>query len=286
MEIDFTTSPTATPTIAQFGASSPLEFARASSLVAPYVNGVDLNCGCPQAWACAENLGASLIHKRELVLEMIQEAKKYLREDGWDVGDGESREGRRKTVSVKIRIHKDLRETVDLVRTLQSANLGIDFLTIHGRTRSQPSNVTNPVSLSAISLLRSHCSVPVLSNGDVFTLEDATRHVSETGVDGVMAARGLLLNPGMFAVQEGRSESERLRASWDVIETFLNNVVKAPLPFKLVLHHMSEMCAIESGVKGVLSKSQRAEMFETSNMLELIDFLDEVKGDGGLKRLR
>ncbi|RFU32173.1 hypothetical protein B7463_g4185, partial [Scytalidium lignicola] len=266
-ESDFTTSHIAPPTIAQFGASSPLEFARASSLVAPYVNGVDLNCGCPQAWACAENLGASLIHKRELVLEMVKDAKKALREDGWDVGDGEAREGRRKTVSVKIRIHKDLRETVDLVQTLQSANLGVDFLTIHGRTRSQPSNATNPVSLSAISILKSHCTVPVLSNGDVFTLEDASRHVSETGVDGVMAARGLLLNPGMFAREEGKKGVEKLRASWDVIETFLNNVVRAPIPYKLVLHHLSEMCAIEGGVRGVLSKAQRAEMFETKYLL-------------------
>lgn len=105
---DFTVSPTAPPTIAQFGASSPVEFARASCLVAPYVNGVDLNCGCPQSWACAENMGASLIHKRELVLEMVREAKQLLREAGWDV-EGNGRDGKRKTVSVKIRIHKDLR---------------------------------------------------------------------------------------------------------------------------------------------------------------------------------
>jgi tRNA-dihydrouridine synthase 4 len=45
-------------------------------------------------------MGAALIHKRELVAEMIKEAKATLEREGW----GESR-----TVSVKIRIHKDLR---------------------------------------------------------------------------------------------------------------------------------------------------------------------------------
>lgn len=36
------------PLVAQFAASNVEEFARASELVAPFVDGVDLNCGCPQ----------------------------------------------------------------------------------------------------------------------------------------------------------------------------------------------------------------------------------------------
>jgi tRNA-dihydrouridine synthase 4 len=98
---DFTLplNPSPIPTIIQFGASSPLEFARATSLAAPYVSGVDLNCGCPQSWACADNMGAALINNRELVAEMIKNAKATLEREGW----GETR-----TVSVKIRIHKDL----------------------------------------------------------------------------------------------------------------------------------------------------------------------------------
>lgn len=125
----------------------------------------------------------------------------------------------------------------------------------------------------------------MLSNGDVFTLEDAAHHVAETGVDGVMAARGLLLNPAMFATGKQQNGTDKLRASWDVIDTFMNNVVRAPIPYKLVLHHLSEMCAIEGGVRGVLSKAQRMEMFETTNMVQLIDFLDNAKGNGGLKRI-
>lgn len=99
--LDFTIGPSSKiPTIVQFGASSPLEFARATSLVAPYVSGVDLNCGCPQSWACAEDLGAALMNRRELVAEIVTAAKEQLAKEGWD----DSR-----TVSVKIRIHKDLR---------------------------------------------------------------------------------------------------------------------------------------------------------------------------------
>lgn len=109
---DLTVSTTGSqpPTILQFGANVPLELARASSLAAPWVNGVDLNCGCPQSWACAETLGAALMNERALVKDMVVETRQKLREDGWAVGmhdDVNSPKGR--SVSVKIRIHKDLR---------------------------------------------------------------------------------------------------------------------------------------------------------------------------------
>jgi tRNA-dihydrouridine synthase 4 len=109
---DFTisTSGVQPPTIVQFGANVPQELARASALVAPFVSGVDLNCGCPQSWACTETLGAALMNERELVRDMVVETRQHLERDGWAVRmeeDMESPKGR--SVSVKIRVHDDLR---------------------------------------------------------------------------------------------------------------------------------------------------------------------------------
>lgn len=98
------------PTILQFGASKPLELARASCLAAPFVNGVDLNCGCPQSWACAETLGAALMNQRELVRDMVVETRSALRSDGWAVEkDADMDKPNGRSVSVKIRVHDDLR---------------------------------------------------------------------------------------------------------------------------------------------------------------------------------
>ena len=260
--VDFTTSPIAPPTIVQFGCNSPLELSRATTILAPYVNGVDINCGCPQSWACAEMLGAALMHKRELVAEMVKEAKSALHREGY--------EGK-KTVSVKIRVHKDLRDTIDFIKTVQAT--GVDFLTIHGRMRSTPSS--HPVNLEAIKLLTSHTTIPTLSNGDIFTLSDAKAHTAHTGVDGVMSARGILQNPALFAGFEN--------CPWGAVETFINKVVKAPIPFKLVVHHLSEMVGTDraggqvgGGTGPLLSKDQRMEMMGCQSMLELLDFLDSV----------
>jgi tRNA-dihydrouridine synthase 4 len=51
-------------------------------------------------------MGAALMHKRELVAEMVKEAKATMHREGY--------EGK-KTVSVKIRIHKDLRYIYSLL---------------------------------------------------------------------------------------------------------------------------------------------------------------------------
>jgi len=179
------------------------------------------------------------MHQRELVSSMITSSKTALQSLGLE---------QKKTVSVKIRIHKDLRDTVDFIRAVEKA--GVDFITIHGRMRSTPSS--KPVSLEAIKLLAEHCTVPVLSNGDVFTLSDAKHHAKETGVDGVMSARGLLQNPALFKGYDS--------CPWEAVEVFMNHVMKKPIPFKLVMHHLTEMVGSDRSQKGMgtlISKEER-----------------------------
>ncbi|KAH8891054.1 FMN-linked oxidoreductase [Thozetella sp. PMI_491] len=297
------------PTIVQFGANSPTELARASALVAPYVSGVDLNCGCPQSWACAETLGAALMEKRELVRDLVVETRKKLEEDGWDVGKEkamDSPSGR--SVSVKIRIHKDLRKTMDWITTVlgPEQDRNIDFLTIHPRLRSTPS--TTPINVEALELLTSTFGdkLPILVSGDVFALSylpftsplhptaatisastlprgvngEATRdnsadkssptpaiHIPK--LSGLMSARAILANPGLFSGLDV--------CTWDVVETFMNNVARAPIPYRLTLHHLSEMCApgMGSDKRALLNKQERKEMQACENWVELVDFLDE-----------
>ena len=164
--------------IAQFAASEPLEFARAAEMIEPWVDGVDLNCGCPQSWARGEGIGCALMADPELVARIVAAARARLRPTT--------------SVSCKIRIHPDLTQTLRWVQVLEDA--GVDFITVHGRTRSQRSST--PPNLDAIRIIKEHVRVPVVANGDVFRLSDVQRIVKLTGVDGVMAARGILEKSG------------------------------------------------------------------------------------------
>jgi tRNA-dihydrouridine synthase 4 len=144
---------------------------------------------------------------------------------------------------------------------------GVDFITIHGRTKNQRSS--EAVNIEAITALRPHVSVPLLFNGDISTLSVAESITRISGVDGVMSARDILANPALFAGHDN--------CPWEAVEEFMNAVVRAPIPFKLVVHHVNTMCEGNGG-EALLGKQERKELMDCRDMMELIDFLDRVKG--------
>ncbi|KAI8629408.1 dihydrouridine synthase 4-like protein [Xylariaceae sp. FL1651] len=322
-DLTISTTGSELPTIVQFGANSPLELSRASSLAAPYVNGVDLNCGCPQSWACAETLGAALMERRELVRDMVATTRRRLEADGWATGreaDMNNTVGKGKSVSVKIRVHTDLRKTVDFITTVlgDEQNRNIDWLTIHPRTRYTQSSV--PINLEALALLTDMFGdkLPILVSGDVFTLStlpytshllepmptftsaastqsspnsSSTAHHSQTNgmptggsvrphlpkLAGLMSARALLANPALFAGHE--------TCPWEAVDVFMNHVARAPLPLKLGIHHLTEMCSAGFGPdrSALLSKRERIRLTEFDNWIDVIDYVDEVKAARGIE---
>lgn len=196
-------------------------------------------------------------------------------------------------------------------------NRQVDWITIHPRTRHTPS--TAPIRTEALEILTSQYApmLPVLLSGDVFdvkalpfrpfglqtppgletlTLNDILpRDVknsaaeiqapapSNTRLSGFMSARGLLSNPAMFA---GYSS-----CPWEVVERFMCNVARAPVPLKLAIHHVQEMCSPGMGMdkSSLLSKKERQGFLDVSNMMDLVDFLDEKIEEhtgqaGGLRR--
>lgn len=78
-------------------------------MIAPWVDGIDINCGCPQSWAIKEGIGCSLMGNPHKVAEMVKEAKRRL-------GSG-------KSMSCKIRIHKDLKYVLPLTHSTATKKL-------------------------------------------------------------------------------------------------------------------------------------------------------------------
>jgi tRNA-dihydrouridine synthase 4 len=44
-------------------------------MVEPFCEGADLNCGCPQTWACKEGIGACLIEKPDFVADLVRQTR-------------------------------------------------------------------------------------------------------------------------------------------------------------------------------------------------------------------
>lgn len=147
---EFTSNELDRPLVAQFGTCDPVEMVAAAQKCAPYVDGVDINCGCPQKWAMGDGIGAALSSKPDLVADMVKETRQRVPH---------------LPLSIKIRIRDDLRKTLDLVQQAEQA--GCAWVTVHGRTARQRGG--DPVDLAAIKIIKEVAKVPVVANGDIFT---------------------------------------------------------------------------------------------------------------------
>ncbi len=141
---------------------------------------IDLNCGCSMLKILKNGAGAVLLKNpaslKSIVHSMSTEACC--------------------PVSVKIRSGWD-DDTVNYLEVAQSAvEGGAAMITLHPRTATQKFGSTP--DWRHIRRLKRSVPVPVLGSGNLFTVEDIRRMLSETGCDGAMVARGAMGNPFIF----------------------------------------------------------------------------------------
>ena len=73
---------------------------------------------------------------------------------------------------------------------------GVSAIAVHGRTRVQ--FYEGRADWGRIGEIKAAVRIPVIGNGDIFSLADAQKMLAETGVDGIMIARAACGNPWIF----------------------------------------------------------------------------------------
>lgn len=159
----------------------------------------DLNAGCPVPKVVKTGAGAGLIRTPEDRDNLAAITRAMVREAG---------AGR---VGVKFRkgFHASDETAVETAQLLEDA--GAAWITIHPRyARQGYAGVSRwEVTRNVVQAV----SIPVIASGDLFSAADAHRCMAETGVSGVMFARGALRDPLVFAKYLGRIGEEPDRAS-------------------------------------------------------------------------
>ncbi|MBR8835219.1 MAG: tRNA dihydrouridine synthase DusB [Stigonema ocellatum SAG 48.90 = DSM 106950] len=145
--------------------------------VAEGADTVDINMGCPVNKITKNGGGSSLLRQPEVAEAIVREVVKSV-----DV-----------PVTVKTRIGWNDREIIilDFAKRMQDA--GAKMITVHGRTRAQGYN--GNARWEWIARVKEVLSIPVIANGDIFSVEAAVKCLEQTGADGVMCSRGTLGYP-------------------------------------------------------------------------------------------
>jgi tRNA-dihydrouridine synthase B len=168
----------------------------AQMAVAEGADTVDINMGCPVNKITKNGGGSSLLRQPELAAEIVRSVVQAV-----DI-----------PVTVKTRIGWTDQEINILDFAKRMEDSGAKMITVHGRTRAQGYN--GPAKWEWIGKVKQVLSIPVIANGDMFSVEAAVRCLELTGADGVMCSRGTLGYP--FLVGE--------------IDYFLKHGVEKPQP--------------------------------------------------------
>ena len=143
---------------------------------------LDINYGCPVKKVACRGAGAGILLDLDKMQKMTAEIVKQV-----DI-----------PVTVKTRLGWDDNsiKIVEVAKRLQ--DVGIQALTIHGRTRKQM--YKGEANWDYIAQVKNdpNITIPIFGNGDINTPEKAKEYKEKYGVDGIMIGRAAIGNPWIF----------------------------------------------------------------------------------------
>ena len=188
--------------VAQIWGSKPEKFSQAVKFLTSEFefDGIDINMGCPVKKIVKQGACSALIGKPELAREIFQA----------------TRENTELPVSIKTRTGLKKHNTEEWISEVISWKPAAVIL--HCRTQTDQSD--RPADWTqmniAVELMNSIApEIPLIGNGDIFSMEDAQRFMIQTAAEGVMFGRGIFQNPWLFneSLSE-RTPSEKIELLW------------------------------------------------------------------------
>lgn len=170
-----------TPVRAQLLGSDPASMAdNAAALAALGPEGIDLNFGCPAKVVNRHGGGASLLREPERLAQVVAAVRRAV--------------PAAMPVSCKMRLGYD--DAALAVACAQAmADSGACEIVVHARTKQD--GYRPPAYWEQIPAIRAAVRVPVVANGEIWTLDDALRCRAASACDALMLGRGMVADPGL-----------------------------------------------------------------------------------------
>lgn len=143
---------------------------------------LDINYGCPVKKVACKGAGAGILLDLDKMQKMTAEIVKQVKIP----------------VTVKTRLGWD-ENTIKIEEVAERLqDVGIEALTIHGRTRKQMYKGTANWDYIADVKNNPRISIPIFGNGDIDSPLKAKEYKEKYGVDGIMIGRAAIGNPWIF----------------------------------------------------------------------------------------
>ena len=229
-------------------------------------NILDINFGCPVKKVAGKGAGSGMMKTPELMVEITAAVVKAVKIP----------------VTVKTRLGWDHESKIIVELAEQLQDVGIQALTIHGRTRSQM--YTGDADWELIGDVKNNprIHIPIVGNGDVTSPEICKRRFDETGVDAVMIGRGSIGSPWIFEeVKHYLRTGETLpkkEFGWylNVLKEMIRKNVAHSGERGGIIHSRRHLAA-SSLFKGLPDfKKVRVAMLRTESVDELFEIMDTI----------
>jgi hypothetical protein len=226
---------------------------------------IDINYGCPVKKVAKKGAGAGILKDIPKMVAMTQE---IVNATNIPV-----------TVKTRLGWDENSMKIVEVAEKLQ--DVGIQALSIHGRTRKQMYKGEADWSLIGEVKNNPNMHIPIFGNGDVDSPEKAKLMKDRYGVDGVMIGRAAIGNPWIFnEIKHYFKTGEHL-----ALPTIADRVIACKQHLKHSIEWKGEILGIAemkrhytNYFKGIPHfKDYRIKMVTSNNHEEIQQLLDKVE---------
>ncbi|HEC1566298.1 TPA: tRNA-dihydrouridine synthase [Campylobacter upsaliensis] len=170
-----------------------------------FIDGIDFNCGCPVNKVVKQCAGSALLENLDLFKRLVGVIKTH---------------NKKQFTSVKFRLGFNDKYPEKMAQICEE--LGVDFISIHGRTRKQL--YSGSADYNSIAKAKKSVKIPVIANGDI-NAQNAKEVLKITACEGLMIGRASVGNPWIFyEIKEGKSVNEALKKR--IILTHFEEMIK------------------------------------------------------------
>lgn len=255
--------------IVQLAGRRPDDMQRGAELLADLgVNVIDINMGCPSRQVTGGQSGSALMREPELARQIVAATV---------AGAGD------RPVTLKMRLGWD-HTSLNAPNIAQMAvDLGVQLITVHGRTRCQ--FYKGEADWQAIAATVAAVNVPVIANGDISSIETADAALAQSGAYGVMVGRAAMGQPWLL----GQIAAHLAGTAWSApsLERQLQGLIQhiedaqtlygRDLGLRIVRKHVAaHIDKVALPLSDALRREARRQLCQIGSAIELISQLEAL----------